>query len=503
MNIFDVIHQYREGIERSEVGMLRDLARLWVPSYRYLKQQVKDLMTVIQAQRDRGEPVWIGYLHSMERYQSMMEQARRTIDAYNRAALGRISGEEADAVEIGSETARKLVNIAAANDPLWIRVNKREGRILSGMLSEMSPLRALLDKSWPETSRKLDEVLTVGLTTGQGSNWIAQRMMEAVTIPEKRALLIARTEVNRTYREANLETMRESRAVIGYRRMCYPPTACFACLEMDGEFYEKGESFSDHPNGKCSAVPVTKHFDPINDPNWERGQDWFLKQSPETQRKIMGPGRYEAWKAGEIENLRDLVRIKPNELWGGSPTVISLQELNLATATERRMFHEYSDLMGDYLPTRYLYDFVEAKHNNDIGWARIQFDYDFIKKYGANSENPPLINHEKAYNIMPKLMTYALNPNHERGQHKALVFNSALGYNANNAELLEIELRKELPLFRATSRGNSGYGEKFDVKLLLNGVNGNRQPVTTGWQYDTDTKEPRLLTIYVDENKRR
>ena len=41
------------------------------------------------------------------------------------------------------------------------------------------------------------------------------------------------------------------------------------------------------------------------------------------------------------------------------------------------------------------------------------------------------------------------------------------------------------------------------VQLLLNGVNGNRQPVTTGWQYDTDTKEPRLLTIYVDENKRR
>ena len=200
------------------------------------------------------------------------------------------------------------------------------GRILSGMLSEMSPLRALLDKSWPETSRKLDEVLTVGLTTGQGSNWIAQRMMEAVTIPEKRALLIARTEVNRTYREANLETMRESRAVIGYRRMCYPPTACFACLEMDGEFYEKGESFSDHPNGKCSAVPVTKHFDPINDPKWERGQDWFARQSEETQRKIMGPGRYDLWKKEGV-NPRDMVYIKENPLWGGSPTVKTLEEL--------------------------------------------------------------------------------------------------------------------------------------------------------------------------------
>ena len=37
----------------------------------------------------------------------------------------------------------------------------------------------------------------VRLSTGQGTSWIAQRMMEAVTIPEKRALTIARTEVNR------------------------------------------------------------------------------------------------------------------------------------------------------------------------------------------------------------------------------------------------------------------------------------------------------------------
>ena len=56
---------------------------------------------------------------------------------------------------------------------------------------------------------------------------------------KKQALLIARTEVNRTYRAANLETMRESRAVRGYCRMCYPPTACFVCLMLDGEYYDK------------------------------------------------------------------------------------------------------------------------------------------------------------------------------------------------------------------------------------------------------------------------
>lgn len=324
--IYQVIRKQREAIERSEVSTLRYLARQWVAPYHYLKKQVDALVKLIQTRQAVGKPVYIEHLYSLDRYQTMMEQTRRTIDKYNRAALGRITGAEADAVEIGYISGTNLINIAEPDDPMWTRVNKREARIMSAMLSEPSPLRVLLDQSWPDAKEKIDEVLMVGLSTGQGSQWIADRLEEAVTIPEKRALTIARTEVNRTFRAANLETMRESRAMTGYRRMCYPPTACFACLMMDGEYYEKKEDFSDHPNGKCSAVPVTKHFDPINDKGWERGPEWFSKQSPETQRKIMGPGHYDLWK-NEGMDPRSMVHIKPNSLWGGSPAVIPIKDL--------------------------------------------------------------------------------------------------------------------------------------------------------------------------------
>ena len=40
----------------------------------------------------------------------------------------------------------------------------------------------------------------------------------------------------------------------------------------------------------------------------------------------MGPGRYDLWK-NEGVNLRDMVYIKPNPLWGGSPTMKTLAEL--------------------------------------------------------------------------------------------------------------------------------------------------------------------------------
>ena len=193
-------------------------------------------------------------------------------------------------------------------------------------VSEPSPLSDLLNQSDQETRDESDKTLMIGISTGQGSAWIANQLEEAGQIPLKRALVIARTEVNRAYREANLETMRESRAVKGYRRMCYPDTACFACLMLDGEYYDKYEDFSDHPNGKCSAVPVTKHFDPINEPEWERCQEWFERQDEATQRRLMGAGRHDLWKKQGVDP-RDMVYIKPNKVWGGSPAVRTLSEL--------------------------------------------------------------------------------------------------------------------------------------------------------------------------------
>ena len=328
-SIFRAIREQREAINRSELKMLQEMARLWVPSYHYLEEQLDRVIETIEAKMESGEPIDQSWFYSLERYKTMMEQSREAIEKYNQAAEKLISGEEADAIDLGITNARELVNIAEPTDPLWTRINKRELRIMAGEISEGSPLHALFAKNWSATITEIEKALTIGISTGQGPAWIASRMKEAAQVPIKRAMLIARTEVNRAYRAATLETMRSSKAVIGYRRMCYPPTACFACLMMDGEFYEKALDFSDHPNGKCAAVPVTRQYDPISDADWERerGQAWFERQTPEKQKALMGVGRYELWQQGKV-NLRDMVYIKENTTWGGSPAIKSLRELN-------------------------------------------------------------------------------------------------------------------------------------------------------------------------------
>ena len=246
--IFRAIRLQREAVNRSEKDILRQMARQWLPIHHYLEEQFGALMKLIKAKQNAGEDVPIEYIYSQQRYQDMLRQSAEAIRQYNRAVRKIITGAEADAVEIGNANAKQLVNIAEPDDPMWTRINKRETRIISGMLSEQSPLSRLLDKSFSQTRTEIDKALLIGLGTGQGSSWIAEQLSKAGQVPLERALLIARTEVNRAYRQANLETMRSSRAVRGYRRMCYPPTACFACLMMDGEYYDKAEDFSDHPN---------------------------------------------------------------------------------------------------------------------------------------------------------------------------------------------------------------------------------------------------------------
>ncbi len=327
--VVNVVREYREGIAENERDMLRRMARLWVEPYRYFEKQVNALADEISKRRESGQPVYPDYVYSLERYKSMMEQAQKRIDQYNRSVLGLVTGEETEAAEIGHESAKEPVNLAEPDAPMWTRVNQREARIAAGMTADGSPLERLLAKSYDLTREKLEQTIATGLAVGQGSGYIARQLMDAFEMPERRAMLIARTEVNRAYRLANWETMKSSKAVKGYRRMCYPPTACFACLVLDGEFYPLNSAPCDHPNGKCSFVPVTEHYDPIDAKNWKRGQDWLMEQDEETQRKIMGAGRFELWKNGEITDLRKFALVRENGTWGGSPALLRLENLGL------------------------------------------------------------------------------------------------------------------------------------------------------------------------------
>ena len=98
-----------------------------------------------------------------------------------------------------------------------------------------------------------------------------------------------------------------------------------------------------------------------------------------------------------------------------------------------------------------------------------------------------------------KLSGYALNMEHPVGKNKAIVFDSVLGYNISNQDVLVQRVRDGLGKYCAFPRAATKYGLQFSVPMMILGINGRYAPVITAWQIDAGTDTPRLVSIYVDK----
>jgi SPP1 gp7 family putative phage head morphogenesis protein len=166
--------------------------------------------------------------------------------------------------------------------------------------------------------------LIEGVAFGHGPRVIASNMRAGVGITLDRALSIARTETLRVYRAASQAQYKTSGVVNMYRRMsARDHRVCIACLLMDGHLFPVDEPFAEHVQGRCVPVPEVLGLPVIE---WPDGKTWFLAQDVNYQREILGPGRYEAWRAGDFE-LDEVVSRKTDSVWGDAFIPKPLYEL--------------------------------------------------------------------------------------------------------------------------------------------------------------------------------
>jgi hypothetical protein len=107
-----------------------------------------------------------------------------------------------------------------------------------------------------------------------------------------------------------------------------------------------------------------------------------------------------------------------------------------------------------------------------------------------------LPNAERAFVDVRKLRNYCLNAEHPRGQHKARVFKSALGWTTEQAEdvrsrLLEVVLRED-----ASFLGADDYGQRYALDFPVQGT-GGVTTVRSLWIIRYDEDFPRFASCYV------
>ena len=110
----------------------------------------------------------------------------------------------------------------------------------------------------------------------------------------------------------------------------------------------------------------------------------------------------------------------------------------------------------------------------------------------------PLPNAEAAVIPMDKFTRYALN--YDRQENKAAAFELALGYTLANADKLIANIRANITKFPAVFKGNlKGYGDVYEIEMVLLGENNRTAKVLTGWINDAETGQMRLTSVYVNK----
>ena len=96
-----------------------------------------------------------------------------------------------------------------------------------------------------------------------------------------------------------------------------------------------------------------------------------------------------------------------------------------------------------------------------------------------------------------KFTNYALDP--QRQKDKAIAFEKALGYNLDNFEKLIENIKRNITKFPAIPKPDIGYGQRYQVTVVLTGENGKQAKVLTAWIIDKNAKQTRLISVYIDK----
>lgn len=298
--IIDQSARYRAELARREAASTKRAINAYRSIYARLRVQAEAL--ILKAQQ---ENLTTAELRKLAQYRNLLEQTaaelatfqaltRNELDILARAAI--VQGER-DARGLLSVTATGNLGIAAQ----FQRIPTGAIETLLGFLDEGGPLYAKLAKMGPHTADVLAQAIIDAVARGYNPRKTADILASAYGTSLTDSLRMMRTVQLWSYREANRATYMANADILdGWIWTAeLDADTCMSCVSQHGTLHPLDEPLDDHHNGRCAPVPAVKGYDRVAQPG--DGEAWFTSQNEAAQRKQMGPGKYEAWQAGQFQ----------------------------------------------------------------------------------------------------------------------------------------------------------------------------------------------------------
>jgi len=322
-----VMREFKAALLLREQAQEADMADRYLEVEERLQAHIDALAWDFAERREQGLTISEAALYRMERYKRLRalteEEVLRYTGDYAEPLIRR---GQAEMGQLGIDNAASAINASygAFGGPIFERLPYEAIENMVGLAGDGSPLNTLLREAYPDAFDGVIRELIQSTAIGVNPRQTARRMRDGLGAGLNRALVIARSEQLRVYRQASAMQYERSGVVREFRRLATKDSrTCMACLVSDGERFPVGAVLSDHPNGRCAMVPVVIH---ARTPQWETSLQWFRQQDPEQQRGQMGAKYFEAWQDGvfQLPQLRSTVR---SNVWGDSPQVTALNKL--------------------------------------------------------------------------------------------------------------------------------------------------------------------------------
>jgi SPP1 gp7 family putative phage head morphogenesis protein len=340
-----VISQYRSQLASNDAKAMHTLNTAHAHTVKVMQPHLDKLYSQIAEKQASGEPVPLSWLYEQKRLQSTKDMIANNIDHYGALAETQTTSLVHTGAQLGVQSGMAQLN---ASKPAGVHFSfgvPHPDAIANivGATSKGSPLADLFAGFGDEAANKAAKALITGITLGDNPRTIAPLVEDALDISRSRALTIARTEMLRAYRQANLETFKANSDVVQQARWTcdLSPRTCAACLAMDGTLHDLDEDIGFHPNCRCVLTPITASWDDIlgslgidtsdlkdssSLDDRQTGAEWFDAQSESTQRKILGNAKYEAYSNGDFQ-FHQLAKKTSDPDWGPGLTERPLKEL--------------------------------------------------------------------------------------------------------------------------------------------------------------------------------
>lgn len=307
----------RDSLDTVLDAQTRDLVRAWATAWDEIEP---DLHAALLEQLTAGDRVTRAQLLRSVRLRAALQVVADRLRQLSVESGVRIVADLQDVIDTAGAAQASVVDsqlppgfMSADDLAAWTRVDERQlEAIVKRVTTQVTSLhKPLAPRAYEIVRRELIR----GVASGSNPRATAARMIRRA---EKvgfnggltRALTIARTETLDAHREAaRVGRLQQADVLGGWTWQCaMDARTCPSCWGMHGTQFPVEEfGPDDHQQGRCAAIPTTKSwadlgFDGIEEPPslLPTAADRFGQLTPAEQKAILGPGRYDAWQAGDF-----------------------------------------------------------------------------------------------------------------------------------------------------------------------------------------------------------